>query len=306
MPHQKKIRTFTNWKSNDTYSSGEPYHRFYFDRLMIDNDMSLPLFPFVFMDNAMYGKQWCHHHNYPHVAVELILEGIVEYVTVKGSIKATPGDIFLIVPGSCVKIINTKDKSQKRKMVLIIGGNAPLLLCETMGFTGDTLIKTADSSRFKEMLTGIFEAMSKNEKREKLSQLAYTLLTELATEHRRDGIKLSNNMKRLKNYLSQHFNQPLTIEDMANFCGCSKSTLIRHFKESFGTTPFNFINSLRMERARSMLVENDLPIKEIAFQCGFSTASHFGVIFRKFHSISPAACRRNHKIANARSAIQKK
>ena len=135
MPKKKNISSFPNWESNDTYSSGDPYHRFYFDHLMIDNDMSLPLFPFVFMDSAMHGKQWCQHHNYPHVAVELILEGTVEYVTVNGSIKAAPGDIFLIVPGSCVKIINSKDKKTKRKMVLIIGGNAPLMLCETMGFT---------------------------------------------------------------------------------------------------------------------------------------------------------------------------
>lgn len=301
MSRKPKDITFTNRKSNDTYSSGDPYHRFYFDRILIDNDMSLPLFPFVFMDNAMYGKQWCHHHNYPHAAVELILEGTVEYVTINGSIKAEPGDIFLIVPGSSVKIINTKDKTPKRKMVLIIGGNAPLLLCESMGFTVDTLIKPGSSDRFKKMLRGIFEAMTENESREKLSQLAYTLLTELAAEHHRDGTKLPDEMKRLKNYLSIHFRQPLTIEDMADFCGCSKSTLIRRFKESFGTTPLNFINALRMERAKAMLLENKLPVKEIAFQCGFSTASHFGVIFRKLHDISPAAYRRSHKIKDTSS-----
>ena len=290
MSKPKKEKLLPVRKSRDIYSS-KSFYRFYYDYVLIDNDPTWPLFPHVFMDNAISGEQWCQHWNYPYIAIEIILEGSVEYVTDSQNIKTGPGDIFLIVPGSCTKIINGKNKKNNRKMVIILRGNCPGLLCQNMGLNRDTLLKNADDGRFRAMVQEIGTAMKENTPNGILSQMAYKILSELAMEHRRSGALLPNDMQYLKNYLNNNFNASLSIDDMAAYCGCSKSTLIRRFKANFNTTPQLFLNKLRLEHARIMLQETDLPVKEIAFRCGFATASHFGAVFRKFYDTSPAAYR---------------
>jgi AraC family transcriptional regulator len=65
----------------------------------------------------------------------------------------------------------------------------------------------------------------------------------------------------------------------------------RAFKQSMGMTATNYIAGRRIERAKRMLEETELPISEIALRSGFSSQSHFTTAFRRLAGATPKAFR---------------
>lgn len=65
----------------------------------------------------------------------------------------------------------------------------------------------------------------------------------------------------------------------------------RAFKQSMGMTATNYIAERRIERAKKMLEETELPISEIALRSGFSSQSHFTTAFRRLAGSTPKAFR---------------
>lgn len=74
---------------------------------------------------------------------------------------------------------------------------------------------------------------------------------------------------------------------LARRTGLSINQLLRLFKRETGHSPFAYFDARRAETARHALAETDLPIKEIAFDLGFGTPSHFTNWFRKVHGQCP-------------------
>jgi AraC family transcriptional regulator len=66
----------------------------------------------------------------------------------------------------------------------------------------------------------------------------------------------------------------------------------RAFKQSMGMTPTNYIAERRIERAKQLMQETELPISEIALRSGFSSQSHFTTSFRRLAGVTPRSFRR--------------
>ena len=79
---------------------------------------------------------------------------------------------------------------------------------------------------------------------------------------------------------------PVTA-DLAGLACLSKYHFARAFKESFQTTPHQYVLKCRIEHASSLLRNTDFPISIIAEQCGFSSASRFSKVFSNLQGISP-------------------
>jgi AraC-like DNA-binding protein len=75
----------------------------------------------------------------------------------------------------------------------------------------------------------------------------------------------------------------------------SESSLHRHFRKQFGTTPARFANQLRIAEAKRHLRQGDEPLEELSFRLGFADASHFSRVFRKNTGESPAEYRRRRQ-----------
>ena len=65
----------------------------------------------------------------------------------------------------------------------------------------------------------------------------------------------------------------------------------RAFKQSMGMTPTNYIAERRIERAKRLMQETDIPIAEIALRSGFSSQSHFTTSFRRLAGVTPRSFR---------------
>ncbi|MEO0443506.1 MAG: AraC family transcriptional regulator [Pseudomonadota bacterium] len=92
-------------------------------------------------------------------------------------------------------------------------------------------------------------------------------------------------------FVRENYHRDITIKELANMSFLSVSALERRFKKYLGKTPKQFINEIRLENARRMLIETKLAIVEIAHQCGFSEHSYFSRQFKIIFGILPSSLR---------------
>lgn len=90
-----------------------------------------------------------------------------------------------------------------------------------------------------------------------------------------------------KEILLQHLDNPPLLLTLARQVGLNDCTLKRGFKQVFGTMVFGCLQQHRMEKARSLLLENQHPITAISQAVGYTNLSAFSSAFRKRYSISP-------------------
>lgn len=104
-------------------------------------------------------------------------------------------------------------------------------------------------------------------------------------------------MQNVLKYVEQHIEESdLNVIEFAETLGLSKSGLYRKLKNIVGITPKEFVVRARMNRAITMLESTTLPIKEIAYSCGYSDQNYFGKCFHSTYGVSPSEYRQKHRI----------
>ncbi|MDD3367636.1 MAG: AraC family transcriptional regulator [Lachnospiraceae bacterium] len=93
-------------------------------------------------------------------------------------------------------------------------------------------------------------------------------------------------------YITSNFTQDLNLEDVANVAGLTPTYFSKRFKELTGLGFKEYLNHIRLKQASAMLRESNLPINEIALQCGFTGSNYFGDVFRNHFGVSPREYRK--------------
>ncbi|NED97859.1 AraC family transcriptional regulator [Phytoactinopolyspora alkaliphila] len=93
-------------------------------------------------------------------------------------------------------------------------------------------------------------------------------------------------------YLHEHFRRPVSSEEVAAVAHMSPTALSRHFRRALGQTMTDYVNELRISAACELLTDTELPITEIAAQCGYSNLSNFNRRFRALKHTNPRHYRR--------------
>ena len=94
-------------------------------------------------------------------------------------------------------------------------------------------------------------------------------------------------------YINEHLNQDIKLADLAALLDISQFHFSHLFKQSVGTSPYQYLLQQRVERAKQLLKQTDQSIMEIAFLCGFNSHSHLSKQFRQLTGITPTAYRAN-------------
>lgn len=95
-------------------------------------------------------------------------------------------------------------------------------------------------------------------------------------------------------YIREHYAETITVEALAKLACLSISALERRFKRYLGTTPNQFLNKIRLENARRLLIETNLSILEVAYQCGYTEHSYFSKQFKSQFGLMPSALREQY------------
>ncbi|WP_262888187.1 substrate-binding domain-containing protein [Hymenobacter sp. BT18] len=86
----------------------------------------------------------------------------------------------------------------------------------------------------------------------------------------------------------------LSVEDIARSLGISRMQLYRKVKAVLGTGVTDFIQGLRLTKARELLLDDTLTITDVAYELGFSSPSYFSTSFKTRYQISPTEFRALH------------
>jgi transcriptional regulator GlxA family with amidase domain len=89
------------------------------------------------------------------------------------------------------------------------------------------------------------------------------------------------------NYVTEHISEALSIEDLADAVGVSRRTFSRTFAKDARVTPSVFVEQVRINFARELLEQTDVPLKTVAFRCGFRNATQMRMIFSRQLNTTP-------------------
>lgn len=92
---------------------------------------------------------------------------------------------------------------------------------------------------------------------------------------------------RLKEYVRTNLSANITMQNLADAVGVSQAYLFRGFRNTFASSPYQYVLSERITAAKRMLAYSEVPLVEIALMTGFSSHSHFSTVFSRQTGLSP-------------------
>lgn len=97
----------------------------------------------------------------------------------------------------------------------------------------------------------------------------------------------SRRMNTIHRYVVENFMHEITLEDAAGIVSMTKTSFCRFFKSQSKETFKRYLNRYRIDFAKKLLQSTEMQIKEIGYECGFSSISYFNQTFKRVAGISP-------------------
>ena len=89
------------------------------------------------------------------------------------------------------------------------------------------------------------------------------------------------------NYLEHHYTEDVSLDSISTALFLNKNYVAHVFKDETGYSPMYYMNSLRMSRAKALLMETNESVSDIAVKCGYTDFTHFSKQFKKYTGFSP-------------------
>jgi AraC-like DNA-binding protein len=103
-----------------------------------------------------------------------------------------------------------------------------------------------------------------------------------------------NKIMRVKDYIDKNICCKFKLEEMAELAELSASCFCRTFKKIMNESPFEYINRNKINKSKKMLIETNLPLKTIVYDCGFENYAYFCTLFKKLEGTSPITYKKGH------------
>lgn len=100
-------------------------------------------------------------------------------------------------------------------------------------------------------------------------------------------------LKKVLTHINRNIEKNIEVKELAELAYVTKSYLIRMFKKEFGTSPIQYINKKKVEKAQLLLFTTDKSIKDVAYTLGYNDHSYFIRMFRKISGTTPQEYRMN-------------
>lgn len=239
-------------------------------------------------------------HAHDFLELYYFLDGSVTYYIEDQVYDLCPGDLLIIPAGKMHRPVIANEHAAYERMVLWItpqylqsidspAGDLQKNL-QKVGEHGYCVPFRGDETVFVTALLKKLLYMQKNDTDPKFCAGAVELYLwtifrsygVIDTTHRNETQVIPQVIR----YITEHFGEPLTLEDIAAEFFVSKSYLNRHFKAYTNSTVYAYIMALRLTHARRMLREG-IPAVEAGRECGFSDYSTFYKAFKTQTGLSP-------------------
>jgi AraC family transcriptional regulator len=118
----------------------------------------------------------------------------------------------------------------------------------------------------------------------------------VASPNPRGGLAASM-IRKVSTYIETHLNSAISTADLATLAKLSTYHFIRAFRQSFDEPLRGYVMRRRVERAQGLMLQTNLPLSQIAIECGLADQSHLNKLFRRLVGESPDAWRRARAVA---------
>jgi AraC-like DNA-binding protein len=123
-----------------------------------------------------------------------------------------------------------------------------------------------------------------------LMTLAHVLMRalEAAPLNDSDALQPGLTAHRVLSYLRRHYSEEITLDDVARATGRSRAYLAATFKRETGQTVWEVLTAIRLEHAKALLLERQLPIHAVARAVGYANPEHFSRVFLRHEHVPPS------------------
>ena len=98
------------------------------------------------------------------------------------------------------------------------------------------------------------------------------------------------------NYIRLHFTSHISLDDVAKYVHLNASYLSRVFKEEMQTNFVTYVNSIRIEASKKLLLDSSIPLMEVSDRVGFDEQSYFTKVFKKMTGVTPGKYRESRGV----------
>ncbi|MBP6794087.1 MAG: helix-turn-helix transcriptional regulator [Saprospiraceae bacterium] len=116
-------------------------------------------------------------------------------------------------------------------------------------------------------------------------------ISHLSLKKKSTRIELYRRLCFVKDYIHSNFKKELTLKELSHVGLLSEFYLIRHYKQLFSLTPFEYLIQLRMQKAHALIACTDLPVQTVCNMVGYNDHSSFSKLFKKHFHLPPAKLR---------------
>jgi transcriptional regulator GlxA family with amidase domain len=102
------------------------------------------------------------------------------------------------------------------------------------------------------------------------------------------GLHPDNPIRASREWMENNYSKPMDIEQLARMCGMSRRTFERHFKNITRETPLQYLQRIRVEKAKRMLEAGEGSFQEITYQVGYEDSCYFRRLFEKLTGFLPS------------------
>ncbi|WP_408008137.1 helix-turn-helix domain-containing protein [Pseudalkalibacillus sp. A8] len=232
---------------------------------------------------------------YPHYSIFCIINGTFDYKLLGESGQAELGDVILCPPNIPLKrkaitplqfhffqFIYKGLEEEQMPVGLLTFKDKERLMSTYERLKDIAFDESGHSNKWKaHLLSDIFQI--------------YSMENQLVTIEEEPKIHDSIINEAL-HHIHEHAFTDISIKKLSSELNLSSVQFTRRFQASVGVSPIDYLTSLRLRRARTLLLETDYTIEDIAVRCGYNNGFYFSRIFSKKMKMSPSQFRKTHKI----------
>lgn len=233
-----------------------------------------------------------HFHDY--YVIGLIESGERQLMCNNRSYTLSGGDLLLLNPSDSHGCVQTDggafdyrafniSRDKMSELAVDITGNS-----EPPHFSKNILAGSELSDCFLRLHEMIVNGSGEFEKEETLLILISELIKQSGKQYLECVSRHSAPIERACRFMDEHYSEHITLGQLCEFSGLSKSTLLRSFTKARGVTPYRYLQTVRIGKAKALLEQGAKPI-DAALQTGFSDQSHFTSFFGTFIGLPPSA-----------------
>ena len=247
-----------------------------------------------------------HHHDF--YEVYYFLSGSVSYNVESHSYRLTPGDLLLIGPQELHQPVFNPENREYERIVLWINSSFlqqfrdeehTLINCFDTTLQGHSNLLRLDGAN-RELLHYLLQQLLQEQENPDFASELYSLslLTQMLVLMNRTYLRAAQGAEprgqadsvvyRVLSYINDHYNEDLSLDELANRFFISKYHLSREFGRLVGTSVYRYIIQKRLIMARQMM-SMGVPTAQVYQQCGFGDYSNFYRAFKAEYQISPRA-----------------